>query len=151
MKEKDNIGFELIKGIKKLNNGILKQENELVKKYNLTSSQYGVLECLYIKGNMCINELIERLISTSGTMTVIIRNLEKNGFIIKESKCEDRRYFNIVLTDKGKKIVEKILPERKEQAIDFANTLNGKEKEELLNILYKFKKRYKEEKWIIQL
>lgn len=143
MKEIENISFDLIKGIKKANNQILKQENDIVKEYNLTTSQYGVLECLYIKGNMCINELIERLISTSGTMTVIIKNLEKNGYIIRENKCDDRRSYNIVLTEKGTEIVKKILPKRKKQANDFADTLSKKEQEELLDLLYKFKKRYK--------
>lgn len=143
MEEKDNISFVLIKGIKKANNQILKQEYDIVKEYNLTTSQYGVLECLYIKGNMCINELIERLISTSGTMTVIIKNLEKMGYIIRESKCDDRRSYNIVLTEKGRDIVKKILPKRKKQANDFANTLSKEEQEEFINLLYKFKKRYK--------
>ena len=75
MNEKDKLSFDLIKAIKKANNQILKLENEIVKDYNLTAMQYGVLECLYIKGDMCINDLIEKLISTSGTMTVVIRNL----------------------------------------------------------------------------
>ena len=79
-----NKDFDIIKAIKKTNNQILKQENEIVRKYDLTSSQYGVLECIYLKGEMCINELIERQISTSGTMTVIVKNLEKKKYITKK-------------------------------------------------------------------
>ena len=138
--------FTLIKAIKKAYNQILKQEAELVKKYDLTPSQYGVLETLYIKGDMCINDLIEKLISTSGNMTVVIKNLEKMNYITKESRCEDRRYCNIVLTKSGKQLIEKIYPERKKQVKDFADTLSDDEKEVFLSLFYKFKKRYKEEK-----
>ena len=143
MDEKERLSFVLVKAIKKANNKILKQESEIVKKYGLTPLQYGVLECLYIKGDMCISQLIERLISTSGTMTVVIRNLEKMGYIVRESNLDDRRSCMIIMTKEGKKLVKKILPKRQEQVRDFADTLNELEKRELLGLLYKFKKRYK--------
>lgn len=143
MFEKD-INFDIAKAIKKTNNQILKDESELVRKYNLTPSQYGVLECLYIKGDKCINELIKSQISTSGTMTVIVKNLEKMQYVKKEIDMLDKRFFKVVLTDKGKHIVENILPERQNKLKDFADTLTDAEKQELLRILYKFKSRYKE-------
>ena len=146
MNEKDKLSFDLIKAIKKANNQILKLENEIVKDYNLTTLQYGVLECLYIKGDMCINDLIDRLISTSGTMTVVIRNLEKSGLVERKPNQDDRRSYTIVLTNKAKKLVEQISPDKRAQANDFADTLTDTEKVELLDLLYKFKKRYKEKK-----
>lgn len=146
MNKKDKLSFDLIKAIKKANNQILKLENEIVKDYNLTTLQYGVLECLYIKGDMCINDLIERLISTSGTMTVVIRNLEKSGLVKRKPNQDDRRSYTIVLTNKAKKLVEQISPDKRAQANDFADTLTDTEKVELLDLLYKFKKRYKEKK-----
>lgn len=139
----DKTSFNIVKAIKKTNNQILKLENDIVRKYDLTTSQYGVLECLYMKGDMCINELITRQISTSGTMTVIVKNLEKLGYVTKEPSCDDKRFFKVLLTNKGRKLVEDILPERKESLNNFANTLTDTDKVELLNILYKFKNRYK--------
>lgn len=144
MEIKNSQSFNLIKAIKKTNNEILKQESDLVRRYSLTASQYGVLECLYLKGDMHINDLIRRLISTSGTMTVIVRNLEKLGYVTKKLDIEDKRYFNVCLTKEGKKVVLEILPERVKQLDDFVNTLDKSEQEMLLNILYKFKTRYKE-------
>ncbi len=136
--------FELIKAIKKTNNQILKQESEIVRKHNLTPSQYGVLESLYIKGDMCINELIRRQISTSGTMTVIVKNLEKLEYIEKKINSDDKRYFDIWLTNKGKKIVEEVLPERIQQLEDFTSIFTEEDKDNLLQILYKVKNKYKE-------
>lgn len=140
-----NKSFDLVKAIKKTNNQILKQENKIVRKYNLTPSQYGVLECLYIKGDMCINDLIKRQISTSGTMTVIIKNLEKKKYVTKKSSTEDKRSFNVTLTNQGKELVKKILPEREIQLNDFTHIFTEEEINNLLNILYKVKNRYKEE------
>ena len=136
--------FELIKSIKKTNNQILKQESDIVRKHNLTPSQYGVLESLYIKGDMCINELIRRQISTSGTMTVIVKNLEKLEYIEKKINSDDKRYFDICLTNKGKKIVEEVFPERIQQLEDFTSIFTEEDKDNLLQILYKVKNKYKE-------
>ncbi len=140
--EKLNKNFDLIKAIKKTNNQILKQESELVRKYNLSTSQYGVLECLYLKGDMCINKLIEKLISTSGTMTVIVKNLEKMQLVSRKSNDNDRRSFNIILTSKGRNLVEQILPERIEQLDEFASIFTAEEKENILRLLYKVKEKY---------
>lgn len=138
-----DMSFEIVKAIKKTNNEIVKQESDIVRQYGLTSPQYGVLECLYIKGDMHISDLIERLISTSGTMTVIIKNLEKLNFIEKKNDLEDKRFFKVCLTEKGKNLVEEVFPLRKVGLDDFANTLTKEEQELLLKILYRFKERYK--------
>lgn len=140
---KDKLSFDLVKAIKKANNQILKQESEIIRKYGLTTLQCGVLECLYLKGDMRINDLIERLISTSGTMTVVIRNLEKAGYITKKNFVDDRRACIITLTENGKKLIKEILPKKQIQINDFADTLTDEEKAELLSLLYKFKERYK--------
>ena len=140
----ERVDFELIKAIKKANNQLFKQENDIVRNYGLTASQYGVLECLYMKGDMCINELIKRLISTSGTMTVIVRNLEKMEYVSRVNDCNDKRVFKICLTEKGRDMVELILPMRKKQVEEFADVLTSEEKKELLNIFYKLKNKYKE-------
>ena len=146
MEIKNNQSFNLVKAIKKTNNQILKQENEIVRKYHLTASQYGVLECLYLKGDMHINDLIIRQISTSGTMTVIIKNLEKLQYVTKKIDLDDKRFFKVALTEQGRDLVEEILPERMTRLEDFVNTLTKQEQTSLINILYKFKNRYKEEK-----
>ncbi len=139
-----NIDFELVKALKKTNSEILKQESEIVRKYNITPSQYGVLECLYIKGDMCISELIKKLISTSGTMTVIVKNLEKMRYVTKSINLNDKRYFMVHLTQSGRELVEKLLPEHMKQLNEFASIFTEQDKTELLRILYKVKDKYKE-------
>ena len=139
-----NIDFELVKALKKTNSEILKQESEIVRKYNITPSQYGVLECLYIKGDMCISELIKKLISTSGTMTVIVKNLEKMKYVTKSINLNDKRYFMVHLTQSGRELVEKLIPEHMKQLNEFASIFTEQDKTDLLRILYKVKDKYKE-------
>ncbi|MGT2950654.1 MarR family transcriptional regulator [Streptococcus cuniculi] len=119
---------------------IYKQEIETIKKYNLTMGQFGVLEALYNKGDLRIQELIDKLLSTSGNMTVVIKNMIRDGYITKVPDCHDKRASRIHLTDLGRKTIEAILPEHYDNIGRIFGVLNLEEQETLNAILKKFKR-----------
>lgn len=125
---------------RRANNAIGRQEIETIKKHNLTVCQFGVLEALYNKGNLRIQDLIDKLLSTSGNMTVVIRNMIRDGYIFKVPDTKDRRAFLIGLTPLGRETIEKILPEHYENIGRIFSVLTAEEQEVLANILKKFKK-----------
>lgn len=116
---------------------IHRKEYQTIKKFNLTPAQFGVLETLYNKGDLPIGQLIEKNLSTSGNMTVVIRNLERDGFIKKICNPEDKRSSLISLTLDGQKWIETILPEHYENVHSIFSVLEKEEKEELKRILKK--------------
>ncbi len=77
----------------------------------LTTSQFGVLEALYHLGPMTQRELGEKILKTSGNMTMVIDNLEKRGLANRIRNEEDRRFFIVNLTEKGRKLIGSIFPE----------------------------------------
>ena len=119
---------------------IHKKEIETIRSSGLTTAQFGVLEALYNKGDLKICELIEKMLTTSGNITVVIKNLEKDGLIKRKEDPEDKRSCIISLTEKGKKVIEDILPDHINNIIDIFNVLTDEEKITLKNILKKFKK-----------
>jgi Transcriptional regulators len=118
---------------------IHKMEYETMKAGGLTSSQFAVLEALYNKGDLRICELIEKILTTSGNITVVIKNLEKDEFIRKYSDPEDKRSMIISITDKGRKIMDDIFPKHVENINEIFSILTVEEKLELKKILKKFK------------
>lgn len=46
----------------------------------LTGTQFGVLETLFHLGPMCQGEVGDKLLKSSGNMTLVIDNLEKQGW-----------------------------------------------------------------------
>ena len=118
---------------------IHKMEYETMKVGGLTSSQFAVLEALYNKGDLRICEIIEKILTTSGNITVVITNLEKNELIIKYPDPEDKRSMIISLTDKGRKIMDDIFPKHVENINEIFSILTIEEKLELKKILKKFK------------
>lgn len=125
---------------RRANNAIGRQEIETIKKHNLTVCQFGVLEALYNKGDLRIQDLIDKLLSTSGNMTVVIRNMIRDGYIVKVPDSKDRRASLISLTPLGRETIEKILPEHYENVGRIFSVLTPEEQETLTTILKKFKK-----------
>lgn len=121
-------------------NTIGKSELETIKKHGLTVCQFGVLEALYNKGNLRIQDLIEKLLSTSGNMTVVIKNMIRDGYISKTVDANDRRASLIGLTPLGRKTIEKILPGHYDHVGEIFSVLTEEEQVQLVHILKKFKK-----------
>ena len=118
---------------------IHKREFRTIKQTGLTPAQFGVLEALYNKGDLRIGELIEKVLTTSGNITVVIKNLEKDGLIKRMQDPEDRRSFLISLTDAGKKIIEDMFPDHIENIKSIFQVLTDDEKNTLKSILKKFR------------
>ena len=94
---------------------------------------------LYTKGEMRICELIEKVLSTSGNMTVVVKNMEKKGWLYRKSCPRDKRAFLVGLTDEGKKLFENLLPEHRKEIEETYGILSDEERRELIRILKKFK------------
>lgn len=118
---------------------IHKKELETIKKSGLTIAQFGVLEALYNKGDLRISEIMEKILTTSGNITVVIKNLEKDGLVKRNLDPKDKRATIISITDEGKKIIEEILPSHLENIVNIFSVLTDEEKLTLKNILKKFK------------
>ena len=78
--------------------------------HGLTFSQFGVLEALYHLGPMSQGEIGQKILRSSGNMTMVIDNLEKRNLVKRERNREDRRFYIVHLTADGKKLISSIFP-----------------------------------------
>ena len=83
--------------------------SESFKEDDLTQTQFSVLDVLYSKGPMKIAELIDSILATSGNMTVVIRNMEKKGWVTRHTCPDDKRAYLVTLTDAGRQVIERAL------------------------------------------
>lgn len=84
--------------------------NSHLHDYNLTVSQFGVLEALYHLGPMQVGQLGEKILRSSGNMTLVIDNLVKREWVVRQRRRDDRRCIDICLTDAGATLIEAIMP-----------------------------------------
>ena len=89
---------------------VTSRAHQQLSTFGLTFSQFGVLEALYHLGPMSQSEIGQKILRSSGNMTMVIDNLEKRQLVKRERSQADRRFFIVHLTDKGKKLIGKIFP-----------------------------------------
>lgn len=76
----------------------------------LTVSQFGVLEALYHLGPLSQRDLGQKILRSSGNITLVIDNLEKRILVRRERDRQDRHFFIVHLTEEGQKLIRKIFP-----------------------------------------
>lgn len=123
----------LNRALKKIN----KNNTRILKDFNLSSSQFAVLEALYNKGELSVGEVQDKILSSSGTIALIIRNLEKNDLIIRKNCKYDRRKFLLKISTKGKILIEKVYPIIEENIVKSIDKLQESEQEHILLYLKK--------------
>src|SRR6478672_962992 len=65
----------------------------------LTWSQFGVLEALLHVGPLCQKDLGEKLLKSTGNITMVVDNLERRGLVRRVRGTQDRRYVTVHLTE----------------------------------------------------
>ena len=106
----------------------------------LTPSQFSVLEALYHLGPMTQGELSVKLLKSTGNMTLVIDNLEKQNMVRRERSGEDRRLVIIMLTEKGQQTIEASLPEHISAILKAMSALTPEEQTLLGNLCRKLGK-----------
>ncbi|MFN1835581.1 MarR family winged helix-turn-helix transcriptional regulator [Balneola sp. MJW-20] len=101
---------------------------------NLTISQFGTLEVLLHLGCLNQKEIGEKLLKSGGNITMVIDNLEKRGFVKRETDPNDRRAVIISLTDQGRSFIEEFFPLHLEKIMEEFSVLTESEKETLARI-----------------
>ncbi|WP_374972118.1 MarR family winged helix-turn-helix transcriptional regulator [Blautia producta] len=75
-------------------------------KFDITTSQWAVLKLLSVEPILTQAQIAERLNSDRATCGSIIDRLEKKEMILKKINVNDRRAFDISLSQKGIELVE---------------------------------------------
>ena len=102
----DLIGFNTVRTARKIQRLL----NLNLKSYKVTSEQWGVLKRLFENDHVNQKDLSERADKDQATLTKILDLLEKQELVRRESNPDDRRAFLICITEKGKRLVEELIP-----------------------------------------
>ncbi len=108
-----------------------------LSEYNLTFNQFKVLEVLYHRGNLNIGSITKLTMSTPGNITVVIRNLKRDGLITSIKLPQDRRNSILTLTEEGKLLIEKVFPDHAKKLYKLLSVLDEQELDNLYKLLDK--------------
>lgn len=108
-----------------------------LKPLGLTYTQYIVFMVLWEKESLNVGQLGHILHLDAGTLTPLLKNLEKEGYITRARSKEDERITIVSISDKGNELKEKC----KDIPVKIARNaavFTKEEGEELYRLLYKF-------------
>ncbi|MDO6993727.1 MarR family transcriptional regulator [Brachyspira innocens] len=125
--------------IKELHTALDNRFNKFLDKHKLTSSQMDILMFLYHNEQKIINQRdIENFLGLSNpTIAGTLYRLEKKGFIKRKISSEDKRYKEIYLTPKSKKVKEIVFEDIKKNNEIMFHNMSSKEKETLVLLVEK--------------
>ncbi|MCR5686268.1 MAG: MarR family transcriptional regulator [Lachnospiraceae bacterium] len=108
-----------------------------LKPLGLTYTQYVVLMVLWEKESINVGQLGEILRLDAGTLTPLLKRLEKAGYVTRERSREDERVTVISITAEGGKLKEKCkdIPMKMAQK---GSALTAQDAAELYRLLYLF-------------
>ncbi|MBQ1771132.1 MAG: MarR family transcriptional regulator [Clostridia bacterium] len=114
---------------------VIKQYHPLLSELDITYTQYVALMVLWENVEISAKELGNRLHLDSGTLTPLLKSLEKKGLITRRRSEEDERVLMVRITKEGEALKEKALdiPFKMASCI----RLDRQEAAELHRLLYK--------------
>ncbi|NMB15351.1 MAG: MarR family transcriptional regulator [Gallicola sp.] len=110
---------------------------QVFTKHGLTSAQFAVLEILFHKGDLTVGQIVKSILTTSGNITVVIKNLEKDGLVTRKTSEEDRRVGIISITEEGRKLIENVFPEQLEAVMESFQPIEEENKKFISSELHK--------------
>ena len=114
---------------------IVSRYTPYLKPLGLTYTQYVVFMVLWEKESINVGQLGSILHLDAGTLTPLLKNLEKEGYVTRSRSKEDERVTLIAITDKGRELKQKCkdIPSK----VSKDNTsLSEKDAKELYRLLY---------------
>jgi len=142
------IVLDIIKTLFELKNNLIGEISKQVHKHNINRSEFITLINICDSEKKSMGELCSDVDLKSGSLTTLIDNLVKKGYVKREFDKKDRRKVLVGLTTKGKNFTKIMRKSFEDNALSKIETLSAKENKdffEAINILKKINSKLKGE------
>ncbi len=135
----ENVDLKLVIALARAHSALFGKIEKSMKAYDLTISEFGVLELLYHKGTQPVQQIAEKILVTSGTITYIVNKLQEKELVARK-KCEkDKRIFYVELTKTGETLISKVFPEHEKYLGSLFEQIDPEIKSRLVADLFSMK------------
>lgn len=108
-----------------------------IQKHGLNPTEFAIMELLYHKGPMPLQQIGGRVLLTSGSITYVIDQLCKKGYIERKPCENDRRVTYASLLEKGNELIRSIFPQHIKAIEQATSGLSEEEQREAIRLLKK--------------
>ena len=120
---------------------IVRRYNPLLEPLGLTYTQYIAMMVMWEHKSISVKEMGKLLFLDSGTLTPMLKKMEKAGLIRRKRSEDDERVVIVTITEKGEKLHDDAsqVPVRMSGCV----TLETEDAMQLYNLLHKLMKTFK--------
>ncbi|QDQ01501.1 MarR family transcriptional regulator [Lysinibacillus fusiformis] len=111
--------------------------NHFFQANGLNPTEFAVLELLYHKGRQPLQQIGNKILLASGSITYVIDKLEKRGYLLRVSCPADRRVTYAEITAEGEAFMGELFPEHEQHLHKLMSALSEEEKEQAIALLKK--------------
>ncbi|HEY4552298.1 MAG TPA: MarR family transcriptional regulator [Bacillaceae bacterium] len=111
--------------------------NHYIQKEGLNPTEFAVLELLYHKGRQPLQQIGEKILLASGSITYVVDKLEKKGLAKRAGSSNDRRVTYAEITEEGAHFISGFFPHHAKRIQDLVSVLRKDEVEQAIEILKK--------------
>lgn len=108
-----------------------------IRRYGLNPTEFGILELLYHKGPMPLQQIGEKILISSGNITYSVDKLEEKQLLSRKTAQNDRRITFAHLTTQGHQLLDEIFPQHTQALHKAMAGLNAAEQVQALQLLKK--------------
>lgn len=114
---------------------VIRRYKPFLDELDLTYTQYITMMILWERKSLTAKELGDALYLDSGTLTPLLKKMEKKGLLTRKRSTKDERHLVVTLTDAGEALKERAVqvPEQMTGCLP----LSAEEAETLYRLLYK--------------
>ena len=116
------------------------KELKYINASGLSMNQFEVLEVLYHRGDLQIGAITKLIESTPGNVTVVVKNLLRDGLIEALPSPEDSRVRIVSITEKGRELIGGMFPQHASNLQSYFDVLSDEELVTLYDLLRKLQK-----------
>lgn len=106
-----NLNLALMIALARAYHAVISQVEGQVNGFDLTLSEFGVLEMIFHQGPQPVQAIAEKILVTSGTMTYVINSLINKGLVERQPSQRDRRVRFVHLTHSGLSMIAEVFPQ----------------------------------------
>jgi len=112
-----------------------KHARRSIAKSGLNPTEFAVLELLYHRGPTPMQQIGEKILIASGSITYVVDKLEQKELAVREPSKDDRRISYAVITEKGKRLMDAFFPQHRDDIHAAMEGLTSEEKRTLAEAL----------------
>ena len=108
-----------------------------IRCHGLNPTEFGILEALYHKGPLPLQQIGEKVLISSGNITYAVDKLEQKQLLVRKPSAHDRRVIFAELTPQGQELLATLFPQHAEVIRAAVSSLSPEEQILAIQLLKK--------------